>query len=136
MNKKTIIKICFSLISFLALIFSVFSVIDAIKQLSFYQDRISDAYVLQYQIDFSHFRRFEIHRLCFWVFCCISNFLFFLVINFKDLKFLTESIIEKFVSWRKDTEEERKENKQAKLQREIAEKQAELEKMKNDTKTE
>lgn len=118
------------------MIFSVFSVIDAIKQLSFYQDRISDAYVLQYQIDFSHFRRFEIYRLCFWVFCCISNFLFFLVINFKGLKFLTESIIEKFVSWRKDTEEERKENKQAKLQREIAEKQAELEKMKNDTKTE
>lgn len=136
MNKKTIIRICFSLISFLAFIFSVFSVIDAIKQLSFYQDRISDAYVLQYQIDFSHFRRFEIYRLCFWFFCCISNILFFLVINFKDLKFLTESIIEKFVSWRKDTEEERKENKQVKLQREIAEKQAELEKMKNGTKTE
>ena len=71
-----------------------------------------------------------------YFFVLLASIILFLVINFKDLKFLTESLIEKFVSWRKDTEEERKENKQAKLKREIAEKQAELEKMKNDTKIE
>ena len=136
MSKKTLLKICLTLVSFFAVVVSVLSIIDSIKNLQIYQNKINDSTMLSYRIDYVGFRLFEIHRLCFWVFCCISNFLFFLVINFKDLKFLTESLIEKFISWRKDTEEERKENKQAKLQREIAEKQAELEKMKNDTKTE
>ena len=133
MNKKLLFKNFLIIFSFSAIIISVLSIINAVKNLKFYSDAYSD---VRYEVAFSNFRGFEIHRLCFWIFCCISNFLFFLVINFKGLKFLTESIIEKFVSWRKDTEEERKENKQAKLQREIAEKQAELEKMKNDTKTE
>lgn len=140
MNKKSLIKIiisifsmCFLIYSFIVLFDYIFKQIYHLKNLKSYLawgDNITYEELYNEQIVLF------IKGLINNIINLLSSILLFLVINFKDLKFLTESIIEKFVSWRKDTEEERKENKQAKLQREISEKQAELEKMKNDTKTE
>lgn len=133
MNKKSLIKIIISIFSICFLLFSFYLFFSYLfQQITFFQKYKSIFSDLEYKRQITYF----IRTIFQYFFNLLASILLFLVINFKDLKFLTESIIEKFVSWRKDTEEERKENKQAKLQREIAEKQAELEKMKNDTKTE
>lgn len=133
MNKKSLIKIIISIFSICFLLFSFYLFFSYLfQQITFFQKYKSIFSDLEYKRQITYF----IRTIFQYFFNLLASILLFLVINFKDLKFLTESIIEKFVSLRKDTEEERKENKQAKLQREIAEKQAELEKMKNDTKTE
>lgn len=133
MNKKSLIKIIISIFSICFLLFSFYLFFSYLfQQITFFQKYKSIFSDLEYKRQITYF----IRTIFQYFFNLLASILLFLVINFKGLKFLTESIIEKFVSWRKDTEEERKENKQAKLQREIAEKQAELEKMKNDTKTE
>lgn len=134
MNKKFFIKIIISIFSICFLLCSLYSffsyLFNQITYIKKYLILIDDAKYKNQQI--TYFLR----MLFQYFFVLLASIILFLVINFKDLKFLTESLIEKFVSWRKDTEEERKENKQAKLKREIAEKQAVLEKMKNDTKIE
>lgn len=133
MNKKSLIKIIISIFSICFLLFSFYLFFSYLfQQITFFQKYKSIFSDLEYKRQITYF----IRTIFQYFFNLLASILLFLVINFKGLKFLTESIIEKFVSWRKDTEKERKENKQAKLQREIAEKQAELEKMKNDTKTE
>ena len=133
MNKKSLIKIIISIFSICFLLFSFYLFFSYLfQQITFFQKYKSIFSDLEYKRQITYF----IRTIFQYFFNLLASILLLLVINFKDLKFLTESIIEKFVSWRKDTEEERKENKQAKLQREIAEKQAELENMKNDTKTE
>lgn len=134
MNKKFFIKIIISIFSICFLLCSLYSffsyLFNQITYIKKYLILIDDAKYKNQQI--TYFLR----MLFQYFFVLLASIILFLVINFKGLKFLTESLIEKFVSWRKDTEEERKENKQAKLKREIAEKQAVLEKMKNDTKIE
>ena len=127
---KKIAKVVFIVFSIFFLLFSIIALID------FFPDYINAVKVLEKKGEKNIFNFLCTKQLIKYICFSVCSILLFLVINFKDLKFLTESLIEKFVSWRKNTEEERKENKQAKLQREIAEKQAELEKMKNDTKTE
>lgn len=57
------------------------------------------------------------------------SLLFFLVINLKGLQFVTVSAVQLIKEHKAKTSEERNAKKQAKLAREIAEKQAELEKM-------
>lgn len=66
----------------------------------------------------------------------LTSLLFFLVINIKGLQFVTVSTIQLIKEHKAKTSAERFEKKQAKLAREIAEKQAELEKMNNSTKEE
>lgn len=127
--KKNIIKISFSIISLLAFIFSIISIISAIKNLTYWGEAPNKqywAYISEYA-DFAI--GFETYRLIFWIFCCISNVLFFLIVNIKGLRFVTDSLIETI-------SKKKKENKKAKLEREIAQKQAELDELTNNPKTE
>ena len=125
MNKKFFIKIIISIFSICFLLCSLYSffsyLFNQITYIKKYLILIDDAKYKNQQ------NTYFLRILFQYFFVLLASIILFLVINFKDLKFLTESLIEKFVSWRKDTEEERKENKQAKLKREIAEKQAVLE---------
>ncbi len=127
--KKNIFKISFSIISFLAFIFSIISIISAIKNLTYWGEAPNKqywAYISEYA-DFAI--GFETYRLIFWIFCCINNILFFLVINIKGLRFATESLIETI-------SKKKKGNRKAKLEREIAQKQAELNELTNELKME
>lgn len=124
MNRK-ILKIIFSIFSTFCLVTSIYAIIKCSKNLrEIFQDE------LLYSIDNTHFVKFEIYQIVFFAFCCLSNILLFLIINFKDLQFLTSSLIKSIKEHRASTAEQRKAKKQAKLQAEIAEKQAELDEMK------
>jgi hypothetical protein len=121
--KKTI-KIIFTIFSVIAFVFSVICIIKSIQNLeiilndSFYRNEIERNRVLA----------FEVKRIFFNIFCCITNILFFCVVNFKDLQFIKESLIGMF----KETEEKRKENKKQRLAKDIEKKQALLNEMQKD----
>ena len=129
--KKIFIKIVLSVFSLFSIIFSIVTIFQSVQNISYYQDIKGNAYWLLMSKDSVEFALgFETYRLIFWIVCCISNLLFFLVVNFKGLQFVTISATQLI------KEHNSKENKRAKLSQEIAKKQAELDELNNESKTE
>ena len=73
----------------------------------------------------------RMHIILHFVYC-IPALILCIVLMFNDFQFLTSSLIKSIKEHRASTAEQRKAKKQAKLQAEIAEKQAELDEMKKD----
>ena len=128
-NKKNILNI---VVKILSTIFFIYFLVFSINEIFVYIE------------DFNFIRNFydgeklaDAYKQTFYymIHCILSLFIaffLFLLVNFKGLKFLTNSLIEQIKEHREKTAEERKTKKQAKLQAEIAQKQAELEEMKNE----
>lgn len=121
--KKTI-KIIFTIFSVIAFVFSIICIIKSIQDLKI----IFEVMPYTNEIERKRILGFEIKQLFFNIFCCITNILFFCVVNFKDLQFIKESLIGMF----KETEEKRKENKKQRLAKDIEKKQALLNEMQKD----
>lgn len=127
--KKIIIKAIFSIFSIFSVIFSIITIVQASNNLSYYQNiNNQSSWLLMSKESVGFAIGFETYRLFFWIICCISNLFFFLVVNFKSMKFVTVSMVQII--------KENKENKKAKLAREIAKKQAKLDELNNLSKTE
>lgn len=135
MKKKIVIKIILSCLSVLFLILSIIQLFDilptqikSIKNDLQYIEVYGTNSVVKSTIEFS------IKQIVYSSLCVIAFAFCFLVINIKGLQFVTVSTIQLIKEHKAKTSEERNAKKQAKLAREIAEKQAELEKMNNSTK--
>ena len=125
--KKIIIKILVSFFSIALIIYSIISIIDCIQRISYIENSM-----IFYNIKKGTYLGIEIYRLVFYVITITSNILLFLLVNIKDLDYLTSSLIKAIKEHRASTAEQRKAKKQAKLQAEIAEKQAKLDEIKKD----
>ena len=123
--KKTI-KIIFIILSLLAAIFSIIYIIKGIDDVLFLYEAYEQGLVDNATLNVG--RKVEMSQVVFWAFCCITNILFFFVINFKDFQFLTESLIKMF----KETENKRRKNKKQRLAKHIEKKQALLDEMQKD----
>lgn len=137
MKKKIVIKIILSFLSVLFLILSIIQLFDilptqikSIKNDLQYIEVYGTNSVVKSTIEFS------IKQIVYSSLCVIAFAFCFLVINIKGLQFVTVSTIQLIKEHKESTKEERAEKKQAKLAREIAQKQAELEKMNENTKKE
>ena len=137
MRKKIILKTIVNFIFLAVVIYSItcivqcFIKIDDLKEQElligeFSQSGINASRHIKY------FLKYKNYELIFFLICAACNFLCFLIINLKDLQFLTNSLIKTIKEHRASTAEQRKAKKQAKLQAEIAEKQAKLDEMKKD----
>ncbi len=123
--KKTI-KIIFIMLSLLAVIFSIIYIIKGIDDVQFLYELYEQGLVDNATLNVG--KKVEMSQVIFWAFCCFTNILFFCVVNFKDLQFITESFIGMF----KETENKRKENKKKALAKDIEKKQALLNEMQKD----
>ena len=123
--KKTF-KIIFIALSLLAVIFSIIYIIKGIDDVLFLYEAYEQGLVDNATLNVG--RKVEMSQVVFWAFCCITNILFFFVINFKDFQFLTESLIKMF----KETENKRRKNKKQRLAKHIEKKQALLDEMQKD----
>ena len=131
MKNKTFFKILFGILSICYLLFALHYFFYCLNMyLKVLNDKgLSDN---QYQIVLNDF----IQSISYYSVTLIFSILFFLVVNFKDLQFVTVSTIQLIKEHREKTSEERKAKKQAKLSQEIAQKQAELDELNNELKTE
>jgi hypothetical protein len=125
--KKYFIKVSFSFLSLIFLSLSIWNLCikipNGIQSINYWKNEPIES--LKNEI---------IKELSIDMFQSISYFLvavlFFLVVNFKGLQFVTISATQLI------KEHNSKENKRAKLSQEIAKKQAELDKLNNEPKTE
>ena len=124
MKKNTFVKILFIAISIFALVFSLILLIDNVTSC------IESLKHLKQLEEYNELQKIYIrHYVIYPSFSFFLAILFFLVINVKGLRFVTESLIEKI-------SKKKKENRKAKLEREIAQKQAELNELTNEPKIE
>ena len=123
--KKTI-KLLISVFSVICFSFSVFSVIKGISNIKYYSNK-----EFLFYLDRGYFVKFEIWSIIFWIICCLSNLLLFLIINIKSLKFITDSLIEKIAKKKKENEPIRKEKALQKKQEQLQALQDEIKQMKN-----
>ena len=136
--KKIIFKLSLLVFSIAILVFSIINLVDILSaQIPVLKDGIKlqeiygkDDHTAKVTIEFA------LDLIVPACFSFLTSLLFFLVINIKGLRFVTVSTIQLIKEHKEKTSAERSEKKQAKLSREIAEKQAELEKMNNSTKEE
>lgn len=132
MKSRLILKIIVSIFSIFFLLFSLYSNINCLKS---YIKLFSDDHIKSYAY-YDELVKSAIKTIIFYGSTFLCSILFFLIVHFKGLRFVTNSLIVLIKEHRASTAEQRKEKKQAKLAREIAQKQAELEKMNNSPKPE
>ena len=128
MKNKIFPKILIMVISCIFVIFSIIIFIDGlistIESLKILQRAEPDRY--------QELLKLYIQRnIVYPFFTVILSILFFLVVNFKGMKFLTISFVQLIKEHREKTIDERKVKKQSKLEREIAQKQAKLDEIIN-----
>lgn len=134
--KKIIFKLSLLVFSIAILVFSIINLVDILSaQIPVLKDGIKlqeiygkDDHTAKVTIEFA------LDLIVPACFSFLTSLLFFLVINIKGLQFVTVSTIQLIKEHKAKTSAERNAKKQAKLAREIAEKQAELDKMNNSTK--
>lgn len=136
MKAKIILKIIFSILSIFFLLFSLYY---SIKYLKIIIELFSRENIKSHP-DYDEIVKDSINTILFYGTILLYSILFFLIVNFNFFGFLNISILSIIIKQAKKTKleknEERAEKKQAKLAREIAKKQAELEKMNENTKKE
>lgn len=130
MKKKYIFKIIVTLFFAVVAIYSIICVIKCFSKIvnlkdnailmgeGYYQDNTFSQHI-------KYLLRYKTYELIFFLVCAFSNGFCLLILNLKDLQFLTESILEK-------TKKYREKKKKEKLEMDIAKKQAMLEEMKKD----
>ena len=124
MKKNTFVKILFIAISIFALVFSLILLIDNVTSC------IESLKHLKQLEEYNELQKIYIrHYVIYPSFSFFLAILFFLVINVKGLRFVTESLIVTI-------SKKKKENRKAKLEREINKKQAELDEITNAQKKE
>lgn len=128
MKNKILLKILIMVISCIFVIFSIIIFIDnlisTIESLKILKRAEPDIY--------QELLKLYIQRnIVYPFFTVVLSILFFLIVNFKGMNFLTVSLIQFIKENKGKISEERKDKKQAKLAREIAQKQAELDKLTN-----
>ena len=137
MKSKIFFKFLFVVLSFIFIVFSTCIFIEVIVHWVKTFNKINlDTYPFsKKELYLSCFESISEHFLIFFV-----SILFFLIVNFNCFKFLNISIWSIIIKQAKKTklekQEDKAEKKQAKLAREIAQKQAELDELTNNQKKE
>lgn len=137
MKSKIFFKFLFVVLSFIFIVFSTCIFIEVIVHWVKTFNKINlDTYPFsKKELYLSCFESISEHFLIFFV-----SILFFLIVNFNCFKFLNISILSIIIKQAKKTklekQEDKAEKKQAKLAREIAQKQAELDELANNPKKE
>ena len=137
MKSKIFFKFLFVVLSFIFIVFSTCIFIEVIVHWVKTFNKINlDTYPFsKKELYLSCFESISEHFLIFFV-----SILFFLIVNFNCFKFLNISILSIIIKQAKKTklekQEDKAEKKQAKLAREIAQKQAELDELTNNPKKE
>ena len=137
MKKILILKIAILIIFIFSIIVSIIAIPREIYMIKSYTMNIENAERWGSGVDIQGNEFIEVAKknLTYTIFSLIRSFIFVLfsgivcfIVWFKDAKILTENAIDRIHATKETLEEE----KRAKLKREIAEKQAELEKMNNE----
>ena len=141
MKKILILKIAILIIFIFSIVVSIIAIPREIYMIETYILSIERAEEYAGGVDVQGTPILEVWKknITYNIFSLIRSFIFVLfsgiicfIVWFKDAKILTENAIDRIHATKETLEEE----KRAKLKREIAEKQAELEKMNNATDTE
>lgn len=138
MKKKVIIKIILSCVSVAFFVFTLFNAIQflskGIVSINRYLDFMENQplYSEQYKRDIAELIKIIVFNFLY----CIPPLLLLIVTLFSDFEVIRLSLIKTVKEYREKTAEQREIKKQAKIQRKIAQKQAEIERLNNSAKNE
>lgn len=138
MKKKVIIKIILSIVSVAFFVFILVNAIQSLqngtKTINIYLD-----FIERQPVNAEQYKKIiatVVKSIIFGFLYCIPPLLLLVVIWLSDFKIISISLIKTVKEYRIKTTEQRETKRQAKIQRKIAQKQAEIERLNNSAKNE
>lgn len=133
MKKQILIKIFLNVILIVSILFCLTFALMYIRGTFFIIKELNSSNISSFTQDvYIHNLPLNIAYTILFFLNLIADVIIFIFLNFKDASYLTSSLFKKWNDGKAQREIEQKEKKQAKLQAEIAEKQAMLDEIKKE----